>query len=143
MGARPRNRVQKLSLGSVPDGAPGRDGASGSACAQTRDATNSTKDNVENTPWLELLHLFPAVKNLYLCEEFAPRVVRALQELVGVSATEVLPNLQNIFLEELQESGPVREGIQKFIGARQVTSHPIAVSLWENSQQDREKILRY
>ena len=101
------------------------------------------QDNVENTPWLELLHLFPAVKNLYLCEEFAPRVVRALQELVGVSATEVLPNLQNIFLEELQESGPVREGIQKFIGARQVTSHPIAVSLWENSQQDREKILRY
>jgi hypothetical protein len=42
MGARPRNRVQKLALGSVPDRAPGRGVASRGACAQTRDATNST-----------------------------------------------------------------------------------------------------
>jgi hypothetical protein len=97
------------------------------------------KDNIENMLWLELLHPFSAVKNLYLCDEFAPRIVPALQELVGGRTTEVLPSLQNIFLEELQSSGPVHEGIRQFVTARQVTSHPIAVSRWDNSGQ--EKIL--
>ena len=96
------------------------------------------QDNIENELWLELLHPFSAVKNLYLCDEFAPRIVFVLQELVGVRMTEVLPNLQNIFLEEPHESGPVREGIRQFVAARQ---DPIGVSLWENSKQD--KILRY
>ena len=79
------------------------------------------QDNIENELWLELLHPFPAVKNLYLCDEFAPRIVFALQELVGVRTTEVLSNLQNIFLEDLQVSGPVQEGIRQFIAVQQVT----------------------
>jgi hypothetical protein len=86
------------------------------------------QDNIENTLWLELLHPFTAVKNLYLCKEFAPRIVPVLQELVGGGTTEVLPALQNIFLEELGASGP---GIQQFVAMRQVTSHPVAVSHWE------------
>jgi F-box-like len=99
------------------------------------------QDNIENALWLELFRHFPAVKNLYLDVEFAPRIMPALQELVGGRTTEVLPTLQNIFFEELQESGPVQEGILQFVAARQVTSHPIAVSLWEDSQED--KIMRY
>ena len=95
------------------------------------------QDNIENAMWLELLHQFPAVKNLHLCEEFAPRIVPALQELVGSRATEVLPNLQNIFLEELQSSGPVREGIQHFVATRQVTGHPIAVFRWDDPERDK------
>jgi hypothetical protein len=95
------------------------------------------RDNIENALWLELLHPFPAVKNLYLCKDFAPRIVPALQELVGGRTLEVLPTLQNIFLEELQPSGPVQEGIEQFVAVRQVTSHPIAVSLWDNSKQDK------
>ena len=95
------------------------------------------QDNIENALWLGLLHLFPAVKNLYLGVEFATRIVSVLQELVGSRTTEVLPTLQNIFLEELQPSGPVQKGIQQFVAARQATSHPIAVSLWENSNQDK------
>ena len=98
---------------------------------------NWQPDTVENALWLEMLHPFPAVKNLYLCEEIAPRIMPALQELVGGRTTEVLPTLQNIFLEVLQPSGSVQEGIQQFIAARQVTIHPIAVSLWENSRQNR------
>ena len=89
------------------------------------------KDNIDYTQWLELLHSFTAVKNLYLSKELAPCVVPALQELVGGRTTEVFPNLQNIFLEEFQESGPVQEGIAGFVAARQVTSHPIAVSRWD------------
>jgi hypothetical protein len=89
------------------------------------------KDNIDYTQWLELLHSFTGVKNLYLSKELAPCVVPALQELVGGRMTGVFSTLQNIFLEELQESGPVQEGIGKFVAARRVTSHPIAVSRWE------------
>jgi hypothetical protein len=65
------------------------------------------QDNIENAMWLELLLRFPTVKKLYLCKEFAPRVMPAVQEFVGVRTTEVLPTLQNIFLEELQSSEPL------------------------------------
>jgi hypothetical protein len=34
-----------------------------------------------------------------------------LQELVGRRTTEVLPTLQNLFLEELQPPGPIQEGM--------------------------------
>jgi hypothetical protein len=77
------------------------------------------------------------VKNLYLSKEFAPHIVPALQELVGGRATEVLPTLQNIFLEGLQPSEPAQEGIQQFIAARQFTSHPIAVSRWDRDRRKR------
>ena len=84
--------------------------------------------NVENAPWLRLLRPFTSVENLYLSEEIARRIVPALQELVGVRATEVLPALENIFLEEGQRSGPLQEGIQEVVAVRQATNHPIAVS---------------
>jgi F-box-like len=89
------------------------------------------QDDVENTLWLELLHPFAAVKNLYLCERIMPRIAPALQELVGARTTEVLPTLENIFLKGLQPSGPLQEGIEKFVAARQLTSHPVAVSRWD------------
>jgi hypothetical protein len=90
------------------------------------------QDNIDNTLWLELLHPFTAVKKLYLSKELAPRVVPALKELVEGRTTEVLPTLQNIFLEELQPSGPVQDGIWQFVAMRQA-SHPIAVSRWDRS----------
>jgi F-box-like len=85
------------------------------------------EDNIENALWLELLLPFTSVKNLYLSEYVARRIVPALQELVGERATEVLPTLQNIFLEERQASGLVQKGIQQVIAVRQVAGHPIAV----------------
>ena len=90
------------------------------------------RENVENTLWLGLLHLFTSVKNLYLSEQVAKRIVPALQGLVRSRTTDVLPTLQNIFLEGLQPSGPIPEGIGKFVARRQVASHPLAVSRWEN-----------
>jgi hypothetical protein len=91
----------------------------------------SLGDDIESSSWLELLHPFTAVKNLYLSKASAPHIVPALQELVAGTVTEVLPNLQNIFVQELQPSGPVQEGIGKFIAARQLTGHPITVSRWD------------
>jgi hypothetical protein len=90
------------------------------------------KDDIENTLWLELLHPFSAVKNLYLSQKFLPRIAPALQELVAGRTTEVLPTLENIFLEEsFQPWGHDQEGIVKFVAARQLSGHPITVSPWE------------
>ena len=94
------------------------------------------KDNIENALWLELLRPFTAVKNLYLSEKFASRIMPALQELAGDRSTEVLPTLQNIFLEEPQPSGTVQACIQQFIATRQAISHPITVTRWGNSKED-------
>jgi hypothetical protein len=86
--------------------------------------------NVENSLWLELLHPFTAVKNLYLSGEFARRIVPALQELIGDRTTEVLPTLENIFLKELRPSRVIQEGIREFVAARRLSGHHITVSLW-------------
>jgi F-box-like len=93
------------------------------------------QDNIENTLWLGILHPFTAVKNLYLCKEFAPRIVSALEELVEGRTTEVLPTLQNVFLEELRPSGPDHEGIGKLVAARELSGHPITVSHWERDPE--------
>ena len=92
------------------------------------------QDDVEGTQWLNLLRPFVAVKNLYLSEEFVPRIAPALQELVGGRTTEVLPTLENISLEGFQPLGPLLEGMEKFLAARSLTSHPVAVSRWDKER---------
>ena len=89
------------------------------------------QDEFEDRLWVELLQPFTAVKNLYVSEVIMPHVVPSLQELVGGGTTEVLPALQNIFLEELQPLERDQEVIEKFVAARQLSGHPITVSLWE------------
>ena len=87
-------------------------------------------DTVDHTLWLELLLPFPAVKDLYLPKECAPGVAAALQELVGGRITEVLPSLQNIFVKGIEPREPFREDIGKFIAARQLSGHPVAIFVW-------------
>ena len=98
------------------------------------------KGKIKNGLWVELLHPFTAVKNLYLCEEFARLIAPTLQELAGGRTTEVLPTLENIYLEGLESSGSVEEGISQFAAARKVAGHPIAISHWDSS---KEKISLY
>jgi hypothetical protein len=86
------------------------------------------QDDTENAEWLELLRPFTAVKNLYLSKKFTPCIAPVLQELVGERVVEILPALQGLFLEEVNLAGPVQEAIEKFAAARQLSSHPIAVS---------------
>jgi hypothetical protein len=79
---------------------------------------------------LELLLPFTAVKNLYLPEEFAPGIAAALQELVGARITEVLPSLQNIFVEwpGAESLRPLQENLDQFAAARWHSGHPITIS---------------
>ena len=89
---------------------------------------------IENTLWLQLLRSFNAVKNLYLSEVFAPGIATALQELVGGRIMEVLPSLQNIFVERLRPSGLFQKNIGLFAAARQLSDHPIAISVWNTGR---------
>ena len=92
------------------------------------------EDDIEDGQWLEVLHPFTAVKDLYLSREFASRNVPALQELAG----EALPSLQNIFLEDLPSDacGPVQGAIEKFVAARQLANQPVAVCHWDREQDE-------
>jgi hypothetical protein len=85
------------------------------------------QDDIKDSQWLEVLHPFTAVKYLYLSKTFVSRIGPALQEPAG----EVLPSLQNLFLEGLHPSEPIQGAIGKFVAARQLASHPIAVSHWD------------
>ena len=88
-------------------------------------------DEIETDQWLRLLHPFSAVKGLHISRELTPRIAPALKVLVGERATEVLPALQTLFLEETLQSGPVQETIGQFVAARQLADHPVAVCRWE------------
>ena len=90
-----------------------------------------SRNHMDNGIWLEILQAFIALRNIYLSKEVARHIVPFLQQLVGDRTREVLINLQNNFLEELEPSGPVQEGIGKFAAARQLSGYLIAVSLWE------------
>jgi hypothetical protein len=74
--------------------------------------------------WLELLHPFLAVKDLYLSEEIALLAVPFLH-------TEVLPALQNLFVGGLQSSGAIKEATGEFVAAKQASGHVVSVHRWE------------
>ena len=92
------------------------------------------KANIENLIWLGLLHPFTTVKDLYISKTIAPHIGPALRE---GRTTNVLPTLENIFLEGLESSGPVQKEIGQFVTARQVSSHPVTISHWKNSEKDK------
>ena len=99
------------------------------------------EDGIENTEWLELLDPFTAVKDLYLSKQSVPRIAPALQELTEEKTTEVLPTLQNLFLEGFQPRESVQEGIEQFISARQLTNLPVAISVWDRDlAQDESEV---
>jgi len=86
------------------------------------------QDDSEGSQWLELVQPFYSVKNLHLSQGIAPRVVLALQGLAGESVTETLPALKDLFVEQLL---PSEEAITKFVNARQLSGHPVAVRRWD------------
>ena len=90
-------------------------------------------DAIDDTLWLQLLLPFTAVKNLYLSKEFTPGIAAALRELVRSRITDALPNLQTILVEELEPSGPLQKIIGQFVAARQLSDHPVIVSVWSKT----------
>ena len=90
------------------------------------------EDDMENSQWLELFHPFTSLKNLYLSEKLVPLVSPALQHLAEESVTDMLPMLQNLYLNGLQQpSVSIQEGIGQFVAARQLFNHPMTVIPWD------------
>jgi len=89
----------------------------------------SWDEAIESTLWLEFFLPFTAVKNLYICEVLALGIADALQELVEGRIMEVLPSLENIFVEGLRPE-LLKDIIRQFVAARQLSGHTIADSVW-------------
>jgi hypothetical protein len=91
------------------------------------------QDDIENSQWLELFQPFSAVKDLYISSELTPHIAPALQELVTgrERATNFLPALETLFLEEPPPSGPLQETFGERIAAQRLAGHSIAISRWE------------
>jgi hypothetical protein len=83
--------------------------------------------DMDSSLWLELFHLFIAVQSLYVSVKLLAPVAATLQELTEERTMEVLPALHSLFLEELEPSGPVPEGIKSFVAARQLSDHHVAI----------------
>jgi hypothetical protein len=90
--------------------------------------------DVESSQWLDLLRPFTAVEDLYLSQKFLPHIVPALHGISGEGMTEVLPSLQNLFLERPSRPslpGPVEEATEQSVTALNFAGRPIAVSQWD------------
>ena len=85
------------------------------------------EDDMENVQWMELLSLFPSLKDLVLSEKSFRLVAPALNELDGETIMEVLPALQNIVIQSPQPSEPDNKAIGKFITTRQLLGRPVTV----------------
>ena len=84
------------------------------------------EDDIEDDQWLAVLRPFTSVKDLCLSWEIVTRIADSL----GERGTEVLPALQNLFLEEPRPLGAVKDAIDQFVAARQLAIQPIAVYSW-------------
>jgi hypothetical protein len=85
------------------------------------------QDDTENIQWLELLYLFSSVKDLALFGDLFRLVAPALDGLAQENVAEVLPVLQNIFLEGPQSSEMIRKISRNFVAARQLLGCPVTV----------------
>ncbi|KAI0285703.1 hypothetical protein BC826DRAFT_1109169 [Russula brevipes] len=90
------------------------------------------KDDMESTQFLEIFQPFTAIRSLYVYKTLVPFIASALvlKELDRESATEVLPDLCDLFLGGSAISGSIQEDIQPFIEARRLSSQPVAVHHW-------------
>jgi hypothetical protein len=98
----------------------------------------SWEDNSINQ-WLEGLHPFTAVKDVYISQDLVPNIMRALHELVGERVTEFLPAMRTLFLADPPSSEPFwewEEAIGHFVAARELAGHPFVVSRWVRKAGD-------
>jgi len=88
------------------------------------------KDDMESTQFLEIFQPFTTIRSLYVYKTLVPFIASALKELNRENATEVLPNLRDLFLEECTISGSIQQDIQPFIETRRLSGQPVAVHHW-------------
>jgi len=87
--------------------------------------------DMDSSQWVELFRLFVAAQTLHVSGRLVSPVARALQDLTGQTATEVLPVLRTLFLEGLQPTGPIHEAMKPFATARQLSHQPVLIQRLE------------
>jgi hypothetical protein len=92
------------------------------------------QDEMDERQWLELFHPFTTVRTLYLSQMIHPHIMSALRGLNGETATEVLPALDNLYLQEHWGIESVQQDIEPFIIARQRSGHPVSIHPWDGNR---------
>ena len=92
-------------------------------------------EELDDPRWLELLNPFVSVRTLYVSKWLVPFVAFALAKLTGERATEVLPRLENLFLEGLGSLGFVEKYIKSVVSVRQYSGHPVIVRWWKGKPE--------
>jgi hypothetical protein len=90
----------------------------------------SVRADMDDAKWLEFFHLFTSVQTLQISRRAQPCIVSALEGLSGELATNVLPALGDLYLQEKYlppGSGAEQKDIGRFIAARQCVNRPVAV----------------
>jgi hypothetical protein len=85
------------------------------------------EDDTVSSQFLEIFQPFTAIRSLHVSEGLIPFIARALQQLIGPRAAEVLPNLCDLFLGGSVIPGTVLEAIRPFVDARQLSGQPIVI----------------
>ena len=88
---------------------------------------------LDDPGWLQIFIPLVSVKSLYVPEGLEPFFASALEKLPGERVTEVLPALENLFLQsyDLESSGLVQDAIQSFVSMRQLSGHPVVLQCWD------------
>ena len=68
----------------------------------SRYSPSRLQDDIENMQWQEIFRPFTAVKNLFVCKEFAPCIAPTVKDLSWEGLTDVLPALESIFLGDVR-----------------------------------------
>ena len=88
------------------------------------------QDGVENIQWPDLLHQFTGLKDLHLRKGVIRRIAHTLPKIATERVPEVLPTLQNLFIEGPEHSWLIQEALGKFTAARQLSGLPVVVHSW-------------
>jgi len=77
-------------------------------------------EDMDDIEWLQLLRPFSSIQTLFVSSNFARHISRALEDIAVVMATEVLPALDMLCLEDQPVSSD-----HKFIAARWESGRPV------------------
>ena len=95
---------------------------------------NRPLQRADDLEWVHLLHQFSMVKFLYLDEQFAWYLARALKSVTGEMVAKALSSLDLIYLK-----GPPTSSIQKFVDVRLLSDRPVTVVNTEAEFDERLK----
>ena len=97
-------------------------------------STKPELDIMDDIEWPQLLRPFSCVKTMVVCKEFAGIVSFALEHISGAMATEILPALDMLCLEDQPISS-----FDKFVAVRQDAGLPVTIVTTRSEFEERVK----